>query len=375
MAIAATGCTPVSSVTSEAGTLVAGWLGLASLATAAGIALQVLIMRLRARRRAFRAQALVAAWQPVMTCLALGDVSRVHLPSLHPRDRADVMQMWLRLQEGLRGSACESLKRWADALGFHDGALRWARQPGGGMAERALGMLVLGHLGRPEDAGLLRTALAEPLPLVSLGAARALLQIDAAAFVPLVLDEYLRRPDWPMPRMGTLLREAGAPAVAEPLVSRLLNGTTPDQKRLLPLLRFAESPCGGGALHRVVERSRDPQVLSLALRQLCGPEPIGRVRELAGHPDPLVRSAAAQALGQMGMADERGRLEKLMSDGNWWVRYRAAQAQLKLPGTDAAAVVALRGRLGDRFARDALDHACAELALRGQSCLTTSAPS
>ena len=53
-------------------------------------------------------------------------------------------------------------------------------------------------------------------------AARALLQIDAQATVPLVLDEYLSRDNWSAPRVATLLREAGADAVGPPLTERLL---------------------------------------------------------------------------------------------------------------------------------------------------------
>ena len=357
----------MSSTTSELALHVAAALGLISLTVAAGIALQVLVMRVRAQRRALEVEALAAAWQPIMARLALGDGAQVQLPPLRPGDRADVVLMWLRLQDGLRGSAHDGLNRLADELGFHGDALHWAQPRGRDMAMRVLGMVTLGHLGRSEDAALLRAALSEPLPMIGLGAARALLRIDAPAFAPVVLDEYLRRPDWPVPRVGTLLRDAGPLAVVEPLVNRLIQGSSDDQKRLLPLLRFAESPRGGGALHQVVERSTDPQVLSMALRQLHGPELIERVRELAEHPEPLVRSAAAQALGQMGMADDRDRLEKMMSDSDWWVRYRAAQAQLKLPGSDAGGVVELRRRLTDRFARDALDHVCAELALRGEA--------
>jgi HEAT repeat protein len=277
------------------------------------------------------------------------------------------MMMWLRLQDGLRGSAHENLNRLAEGLCFRDDALRWARAYHGDIALRVLGLVTLGHLGKRDDAALLRSALDEPLAMISLGAARALLQVNAEAYAPTVLDECLRRPDWPVPRVGTLLREAGAQAVAKPLIDRLVQGTADDQKRLLPLLRFAESPHGASPLHRVVEQSSDPQVLSIALRQLHGPDSLQRVRALCEHAEPLVRSAAAQALGQIGLADDRKRLEAMMSDRDWWVRYRAAQAQLKLPGTDVAAVIALRRRLTDRFARDALDHVCGELALREEA--------
>ena len=50
----------------------------------------------------------------------------------------------------------------------------------------------------------------------------------------------------------------------------------------------------------------------------------------------------------------------LMGDSVWWVRYRAAQALLKLKGMTRPQVQAIRETLGDKFARDMLDQAVAE---------------
>jgi HEAT repeat protein len=205
--------------------------------------------------------------------------------------------------------------------------------------------------------------LADARPLIGLGAARALIQIHPVHAVPAVLAQYLQRPDWPAPRVATLLRHAGAEAVAPPLNALLTSVPADDQLRLLPLLRFAESPNAGSVLYRLIESSEDPRVLSAALRQLHGPESLPRVRALAHHADALVRSAAAVALARVGSTADRPLLAALMSDRDWWVRYRAAQAQLRLPGGDASVIAALRQALTDRYAIDMLDHVLAERAL------------
>jgi len=77
-----------------------------------------------------------------------------------------------------------------------------------------------------------------------------------------------------------------------------------------------------------------------------------------------VRSAAAVALGHIGEPDDQQRLTAMMSDRDWWVRYRSAQALLALPGAEAAALAQARAKLDDRYARDMLDHAWAERALQ-----------
>ena len=350
------------STSSELSLRLAFALGLASVIVAGGLLLQVLFMRLQGVRRERELKAIRARWRPVLAQAALGEVSPSELPALKRSESLELLMLWNQMQEGVRGSAHEGLNRLAEHLGLHELARAFVRRRG--LADRVLGLVTLGHLGHPEDAGILREALSDVQTLISLGAARALLQIDAATAAPLVLDQYLRRADWPAARLGTLLRDAGAQAVAPALVERLLSGTATTQLKLLPLLRFAESPHSGSVLHRLVEDSHDPQVLSLVLRQLRDPTCLERVRELAGHPDALVRSAAAVALGRIGADEDRGLLVTLMSDRDWWVRYRAAQSQLMLPGNTPKRLDALRALLTDRFARDALDHVRAEQAIQ-----------
>ena len=54
------------------------------------------------------------------------------------------------------------------------------------------------------------------------------------------------------------------------------------------------------------------------------------------------------------------RLCRALSDPQWWVRYRAAQALCALPRADLAKLQALTQQLTDRFAADILRQALAE---------------
>lgn len=360
-----------SSATSELELQVALFIGAAAVAIALAIVLQVLGMRLRNLRRERDIAAARATWRPVLAQAALGDTPQ--LPAFRGRgERADVLLLWNQMQDGVRGSAHSGLNALAEQLDFHALALDWIAK--GSLSRRVLGLATLGHLGRPGDVERLQAALHDPQALVSIAAARALLQVDAAAAAAWVLDEYLGRSDWPAARVGTLLRDAGAEAVAPALTQRLLAASGETQLRLLRLLRFAESPRMGSVLQQLVERSDDPQVLSVALRQLHGPDALPRVRELAVHADALVRSAAAVALGHMGTVGERPLLTALMADRDWWVRYRAAQAIVALPGSDRLSLAALRAGLRDRFARDMLEHVCAEMSMSLDTALPPGEP-
>jgi len=208
----------------------------------------------------------------------------------------------------------------------------------------------------------------DPRSQVSLAAARALLRVHAQRAAPLVIDQFLGRNDWPVPRLGTLLREAGAEAIGFALAERLLESPPAQQVRLLPLARVTEAPGRGSVIEAVLALATEPAVLSATLQQVHGPATRARVEVLCSHPDWQVRSYAALALGRLGDARERKLLISMLSDREWWVRYRAAQALLELPGTDAVAVAALRVALTDRYARDMVSQVAAE---RGYAAVHT----
>jgi hypothetical protein len=66
----------------------------------------------------------------------------------------------------------------------------------------------------------------------------------------------------------------------------------------------------------------------------------------------------------MGRPEDAGRLEKLLGDEEWWVRYRAAKAVVRLPRMSALDLEQIRRRLQDQYARDILGQAMAEAGIR-----------
>ena len=317
---------------------------------------QVLSLRRRSSRRADNQAATLGRWRPVLLRAAMGDKV---LPLVLPvHEREALLLLWNQLQDGLRGHAHQGLNSLGTQIGLHELALRFAARRSGGL--RLLGLRTLGHLGDVRDWPRLDALLGDPRSVISLAAARALLRIDARRAAPRVLDEFLGRSDWPAPRLATLLREAGPELIGAALAQRLLGAPPFQQVRLLPLARVTEAPGSGSVIEALLASATEPAVLSATLQQIQGPASLGRVRELCGHADWQVRSYAALALGRQGVAVDRKRLVAMMSDREWWVRYRAAQALLALPGVDAVAIEALRAALTDRYARDMLAQVLAE---------------
>ncbi len=329
-----------------------------ALIVTAGLTLQVLLMRLAGTRREARRRLLRERWRPLFLRAAAGEDELLDAQPLRRDEALEVLLLWNQLQDSLRGSAHEGLNQLASRMGAYAIARRWAR--GSRPALRVLGVMTLGHFGRPADWERLLAALNEPRSYLSLAAARALLQIDARAAVGPVLDQYMARNDWSVARVGTLLRDAGGDAAGPALVERLLAGTPAQQMKLLPLAHLAADTYGGQVVQQVLEGATDAGVLGLALQLVQGQASLERARALLEHPDWEVRSQAALALGRIGQPIDRARLIALLSDREWWVRFRAAQALVTMPGIELRTLRALHAGLEDRYARDMLTQVMAE---------------
>jgi HEAT repeat protein len=335
------------------------WVSALSLLSAVLLLVQMLLLRVVALRRDAIEQQVTEQWRAVLL-QAAADGCVTQAPLLRSSHRAAFLVLWVRMQDSLRGSARDGLNRLAEHLDVPPVARRWVRW--GGAAHRMLGLSVLGHLRQADDWPLIERWLNDPRSFVSLAAARALLQLDAQRAMPLVLDEYLSRIDWAVSRLATLLKEAGPQAAGPALAERLQNTKPQHQLRLLPLARMTEAPGAGSATEAVLNTASAPPVLAAALQQVYGPTSLPRVRKLAAHPEWLVRSYAALALGRIGGEAEHAVLKSLLSDEQWWVRYRAAQALLALQGPESATALLFEPALGEGPAREMLLQARAEAA-------------
>ena len=70
----------------------------------------------------------------------------------------------------------------------------------------------------------------------------------------------------------------------------------------------------------------------------------------AEHPDWRVRAQVARSLAHIGGATELPLLTRMMTDAQWWVRYRAAQALLGLPGMSGELLLDCAQSTQDRYA-------------------------
>jgi len=332
-------------------------------ASTVALALAVLLIVVGLRNwhvwRARRRQRLRERWRPVVleSLYALPNA----LPRLPRRDLVPFLELWNHIFEVITGPARDGLVRLAERLGVVQANRALLRTRA--FRRRLLAVVTCGHLRDRHEWGRLKGYLRHPNSVLSLAAARALVEIDPRRAVRPVMAQVLRRSDWPPGKVAVILEEADPQRIAHILTRALERAPSAHRPRLLRYLSLVRTREAQDALARFLERGDDPRLIALALQELQDPRHRRLVYRFADHPDWYVRVQVANALRRLGTVRDLPLLVRLMGDSAWWVRYRAAQAVVHL--TPSSEWQRLRRFLDrrDPYARDIFEQAVAEATL------------
>ncbi|HEY6095826.1 MAG TPA: HEAT repeat domain-containing protein [Gallionellaceae bacterium] len=339
------------------------WVGLALLVVMLLLLLQIALLRINLIARTTREQHFLQTWRPLLAAAIAGE--NPALPPLAKGDEVFFLKLWNHLQESLRGDAKWRLNILAARCGVVSYAHTLLRQTD--LRSQLLAATTLGHLNdRSPWEGILRLA-NSPDPLLSLVAARALLQLDANAVLHDLKRQLLEREDWPIAQLTKMLQETGTAATFAELADtamQLASSTDPAElsqlRRVLQLLEVAPPQLVVPVVRRILATTGDDEAIAHCLRFLSEPNDLPTVRAHLAHRNWKIRLQAALALGRIGTADDVVRLTALLGDPVWWVRYRTAQALVILTRGNQQTLSRLRAQLTDRYARDMLEMAMAE---------------
>lgn len=333
------------------------WIvGVAALAVSMALTVRLLAMRRRAERRERDRERFFAVWRPLIFGHLVGGAPA--LPPVPPRDEESFVILWIQLQDGLRGEARARFKAIAEAVGARRMIRR--RLERRNALGRLLALRTLGYLGDPADYPEVLGHLDEHRAYLCLAAARALVHIDPIRAPEDILPRLATRVDWPVPLFSTLLADADTGRVLGWLRRAAPQLPRRQLARLLPILSILDPGSMEDVLYELLTEERDPEILCAALKRVTSPALSPLVRWACDHTSWAVRTQAAAALGRIGSLPDRDALVGLLGDREWWVRYRAAQALCAARFGGPTEIRALAARLGDRFARDMVEHALAE---------------
>lgn len=347
---------------SEAVLRTAFWAGIGSLCVSAAMVLAVLLFRVSNSARTRYERSFASRWQDLLALCAAG------MPpasvALRPADGYLFLKLWNGMHESLRGDAKEALNRLARGLGADRIAIAYLGSKD--VRKELIGILTLGNLREQRASHATQARLAHRSPAVSLRAAQALLRIEGERALPQVLQYAARRVDWPLPRVINVLRELDSAQVSASLAAAVDTALAAAPRgehaaRLLRLHETAQPELLRPTLQRALAGSQEVETLAAALAALRHPDDIAHARRLTNHADWRVRLQATHALRRLGGMKDLPDLVRLLCDPHWWVRYRAAQAIAALPEANRSEIDDMAAGLTDRFAKDALRHAMAEV--------------
>ena len=325
------------------------------------VMIQVMLLGEVARHRAARRQLFNDQWRPFFALCSLDDELPEPVPALPRSRQLWFLLQWNRTQLQLRGAARERMNRALIALGMDRQALALLR---GRVRGKLIGLTCLRHLADQAHWDAVQPLLMSRNVIVSLAAAQTLIAMDAARAMQLILPAAVTRPDWALPRLASLCQSAGEQAVTLPLLIALAGSEDPLRERLIPLLVHGDPRHAAPWARARLEENAAPEQLQVALRCLCElGDPRDRIRLLRAvqHSDSNVRLAALQALHKQARNEDSELFMPLLDDSSWWVRQAAADSLATLPGVTPERLQELLAQVEDRYGRDALRRAIAEV--------------
>ncbi len=277
-------------------------------------------------------------WRPV---LMQAMVSRVtNPPRLARRDLYRFLKMWGHFHLSVKGEAAQGLDQVIHDLGVSKRILRLLHRRK--LSVQLLAIMAAGYMKLSQARKPLLRQLRSLHPLVSLTAARALLHLDPETSVSHVVPEIVRRLDWPLALVATVLKEVPAVPIMGALAGAIRSAPPDSQARLVRYLADTQEPAALRLVEDLMKSSSDAEVLSACLFVAQSPRLFPLIVPLLRHPQWFVRMNAARALGRIGDATAWPLMVSLLKDSEWWVRYRTAEALVRLPGVVEGRLLRLR---------------------------------
>jgi HEAT repeat protein len=228
------------------------------------------------------------------------------------------------------------------------------------MDNKLVAVMTLGHLGDQDSWNVLESIARSRTPILSMAALRALLLIETSRAMAILLSSLGARSDWPTAQLTTILEEVDPATVTTGLLQAAEIAIPSELPRLIALMDAADPPTVTPWLQRVMQNSRDEEILIACLKSRHVPGDLEILTPFMTHPSWQVRTQIARVLGTKISRGQEQLLISLLADKVWWVRYRAAQSLAQLPFFTRDELWRLRFLLTDRFAQDILDQVVSE---------------
>jgi hypothetical protein len=280
------------------------------------------------------------------------------IPALRSRDLAGFLEVWNAVHEPMQGQTTPYLARVAREADLEGKLLpRLAR---GTFHSRLTAIIGMGHIKNPDNFDRMRRFIDDRNPTLSLCTARALMQIDPPRAVSQFVPRIVSRGDWSQGSIATILAESSIEEVSRELSGVTLQANAEIAPRLIRFLAGVSPEAAAPVIRQMLAKATDERLISACLQVMTNRNDLDAVRPLLSHQRWHVRMQGAVTLGRLGVPGDEALLVGLLTDKQWWVRYRAAQALLKLPFIGRDNLRRLQAEQTDKYARDIIEHVLKE---------------
>ena len=343
---------------------IAHWVSIAVVVLVVFLMIYILFLRALLLLKERRYRELSAVWSPILLSDSVNTPGR--FPYVKYADRFSFLILWNTLREIKEGDTerRKGMNRAAVATGLDRLARRLLAKRS--IRKKLLAVVTLGQLGDKSQWEKLCQMAVSDHALLSLAAIQAMARIDHEAAVSIYVPLVVRRVDWPVAKVASILQEIGPDLVSKPLVDAVMQAPDEEMQRLIPYLETCHAAVALPAVRRILSEPHDDKVIGPSLYvigKFRDEEDLKLVRRYLAHPRWHVRANAAACLGKIGAKNDEEKLVALLTDPEWWVRYRAAQAIVDLSFSGMQRVHKLKDELKDRYARDILEQVIVEKGL------------
>ncbi|NNF00199.1 MAG: HEAT repeat domain-containing protein [Pyrinomonadaceae bacterium] len=289
------------------------------------------------------------------------------LQQIPEKDSPYFLYTWNYIHESLRGNAKDRLNAFAKSRGAKEKALKLLRSRF--IKHRLLALNTLGNLGEKSTYDRISTFAAKRDPIVSVWAFRAMFRIRPRETLEKHLHLIAERADWSPAHVAKILKECDVDLISEGL-AKLCNEYREKEisekqfAYLVSYLRFAHQRDAEPILRKLISESSQMEVLISCLRLVRSEDSLPSIRKLLIDERWQLRMFSIMAIERFGHSYDIELLKRSLDDKNWWVRYYAAQALLRMPDMTTDDVKKLSVMVETDFERDILLQVLAEAEFR-----------
>lgn len=295
-------------------------------------------------------------WRPILAEIMLSYPDNI--PNLQKKHQHVFLREWNRFHSMVRGDAHIRLQVLARHKRLDMIAHRYIKSSN--IRKQLQGIVTLGHIQDYSIWNELIDFTQLDHAILSMTAAQALVDIDSKNAITFLMPHIIKRRDWPVARVAAMMQSASSEDLAMMLEQAIDNAPVEDIAYILGFLGSRHFDPKIRVLCDRLGNSEDSRILSACINAAKDAQGLQLARKHASNPLWYIRLHVARAIGRLGTKEDIKILVNLMSDPEWWVRYRSAQAIVQMPFINAGDLDELQRQLEDRYARDILQQAITE---------------